>query len=39
VGVDQFGATLASWFGVSDADLPAVFPNINNFGARNLFFV
>ena len=30
VGVDQFGATLASWFGVSDADLPAVFPNINN---------
>jgi len=39
VGVDQFGATLASWFGVSDADLPAVFPNINNFGARNLFFL
>jgi uncharacterized protein (DUF1501 family) len=39
VGVDQFGATLASWFGVSDADLPAVFPNINNFGVRNLFFL
>jgi uncharacterized protein (DUF1501 family) len=39
VGVDQFGATLASWFGVSDADLPAVFPNINNFGVRNLFFI
>src|SRR5215831_6908431 len=39
VAVDQFGATLASWFGVSDADLPAVFPNINNFGAKNLFFL
>jgi uncharacterized protein (DUF1501 family) len=39
VGVDQFGATLASWFGVSDADLPAVFPNINNFGTRKLSFV
>jgi hypothetical protein len=37
VGVDQFGATLASWFGVSSADLPAVFPNINNFGGRICF--
>jgi uncharacterized protein (DUF1501 family) len=39
VAVDQFGATLASWFGVSDADMPAVFPNINNFGVKNLGFV
>ncbi len=39
VAVDQFGATLASWFGVSDADLPAVFPNINNYGVKNLFFL
>ena len=29
--VDQYGATLASWLGVSNADLPAVFPNIGNF--------
>ena len=31
--IDQYGATLASWFGVSDTDLPSVFPNIGNFGA------
>jgi uncharacterized protein (DUF1501 family) len=39
VAVDQFGATLASWFGVGSADLPAVFPNINNYGVTNLGFV
>ena len=39
VGVDQFGATLASWFGVSNADLPGVFPNINNFTTKNLGFM
>ncbi len=37
--VEQFGATLASWFGVSNADLPAVFPNIGNFGTSNLGFM
>jgi uncharacterized protein (DUF1501 family) len=39
VAVDQFGATLASWFGVSNADLPGVFPNINNFTTKNLGFL
>jgi uncharacterized protein (DUF1501 family) len=39
VAVDQFGATLASWFGVSNADLPGVFPNINNFTTKNLGFM
>ena len=29
--IDQYGATLASWFGVSAADLPYVFPHIQNF--------
>lgn len=29
--LDQYGATLATWFGVSPALLPAVFPNLPNF--------
>ncbi|HEY1271108.1 MAG TPA: DUF1501 domain-containing protein, partial [Terriglobales bacterium] len=29
--LDQYGATLASWFGVQAADLPSIFPNIGNF--------
>ena len=37
--VDQYGATLASWFGVSDTDLPAVFPNIGRFNTANLGFM
>jgi uncharacterized protein (DUF1501 family) len=37
--LDQYGATLGSWFGVSDTDLPTVFPNLGNFGQRNLGFV
>ena len=30
--VDQFGATLAKWFGVSPAEMPSILPNISNFG-------
>ena len=37
--VDQFGATLASWFGISDSNLPLVVPNIGNYSARKLGFV
>jgi len=37
--VDQFGATLASWLGVSDSNLAGVVPNIGNFTTRNLGFV
>jgi uncharacterized protein (DUF1501 family) len=29
--VDQFGATLARWFGVADTEMASVFPNIGNF--------
>jgi uncharacterized protein (DUF1501 family) len=37
--VDQYGATLASWFGVGNTDLAAVFPNIGRFGQSNLGFL
>ena len=34
--VDQYGATLAQWFGVGAANLSAIFPNIANFPTANL---
>jgi uncharacterized protein (DUF1501 family) len=37
--VDQYGATLAKWFGVADADLPSIFPNLPNFTTPTLAFV
>ena len=37
--VDQYGATLASWFGVASADLGTVFPNIAEFTPANLGFM
>lgn len=37
--VDQYAATLARWFGVSDSELPTVLPRIGNFGTSNLGFM
>ena len=37
--LDQYAATLASWFGVADADLPSIFPNLPNFATPKLGFV
>jgi uncharacterized protein (DUF1501 family) len=39
--VDQYAATLASWFGVTNTDMPTVLPNIGNYNAStwNLGFV
>lgn len=37
--VDQYAATLALWFGVPQASLSAVLPNINNFATQNLGFL
>ncbi|MBX7122121.1 MAG: DUF1501 domain-containing protein [Opitutaceae bacterium] len=37
--LDQFGGTLASWFGVSAEAMPSVFPNLVHFGSHNLGFL
>ena len=34
--IDQYGATLCSWFGIPDTALAAVFPNFTNFGSQKL---
>jgi uncharacterized protein (DUF1501 family) len=38
-GSVQYAATLAQWFGVTAAQLPAIFPNIGSFASNNLGFV
>ena len=37
--VDQYAATLATWLGVSPANLPYVLPNLGKFAAPNLGFM
>jgi uncharacterized protein (DUF1501 family) len=37
--VDQYGATLAKWFGVAASDMPTVFPNIRRFSNTDLGFM
>ena len=37
--VDQFGATLARWFGVNDSGLATVFPNLAQFTMPDLGFM
>ncbi len=39
ISIDQYGATLAKWMGVSDSDLLTVFPNLNNFSTKDLGFM
>lgn len=36
---DQYAATLARWFGISDLELDAVAPSLQNFAARDLGFL
>lgn len=36
---DQYAATLAKWFGIEDADLDIVAPNLSNFAQRDLGFM
>jgi uncharacterized protein (DUF1501 family) len=37
--LDQYGATLGGWFGVSDDNLRVIFPNLANFAPQRLGFV
>jgi uncharacterized protein (DUF1501 family) len=37
--LDQYGATLAQWFGVQPSDLPSIFPNLANFQNQTLNFI
>ncbi len=37
--LDQYAATLATWFGVANTDLPTIFPNLVNFPTGNLGFM
>jgi uncharacterized protein (DUF1501 family) len=37
--LDQYGATLAQWFGVPATALPSIFPNLQNFSNQTLSFV
>ena len=37
--LEQYGATLARWFGISEADLSYVFPNIGAFANTNMGFM
>ena len=37
--VDQYGATLCSWFGIPDSAMTAIFPNFANFASQKLGFL
>jgi uncharacterized protein (DUF1501 family) len=37
--IDQYAATLASWYGLANSDLATVFPNLAKFATPNLGFL
>jgi len=37
--VDQYGATMGRWLGVSETNLDTIFPNLRNMASRGLGFV
>ncbi len=37
--VEQYAATMAKWMGVTDANLPVILPNLNNFTVKTLGFM
>jgi uncharacterized protein (DUF1501 family) len=38
-GIDQYGATLAKWMGMTDSDMNDIFPNLSNFDTNDLGFM
>jgi uncharacterized protein (DUF1501 family) len=39
ISIDQYGATLCSWFGIPASALATIFPNLANFPTANLGFL
>lgn len=39
ISVEQYGATLAKWMGISSADINTVFPNLSRFNTSDLGFM
>ena len=39
LSVDQYAATLARWFGIEEADLALIAPNLGNFTESNIGFL
>jgi uncharacterized protein (DUF1501 family) len=37
--VEQYSATLARWFGLSEGEIKRLFPNLTNFDLKNLGFM
>jgi uncharacterized protein (DUF1501 family) len=37
--IDQYGATLARWFGANDTDLATIFPHLSRFNSADVGFM